>query len=53
MQAHSALGATQCRYLNLQEFQSKRLMQDNGITVQQFHIAESLEQADKIAKELS
>ncbi|XP_074644644.1 succinate--CoA ligase [GDP-forming] subunit beta, mitochondrial-like [Tubulanus polymorphus] len=39
------------RWLNLQEFQSKKLMQDHDITVQKFRVAETFEDAQEIAKE--
>ena len=41
------------RWLNLQEYQSKKLMQDNGITVQQFRVASNKEEARNITKDFS
>lgn len=41
------------RWLNLQEFQSKKLMADNGLHVQRFKVTDSAEEAVQIAKELS
>jgi len=41
------------RWLNLQEFQSKKLMADNGLHVQRFKVAENAKEAVDIAKELS
>ena len=41
------------RWLNLQEFQSKKLMADNGLHVQRFKVAENANEAVEIAKELS
>ena len=41
------------RWLNLQEFQSKKLMADNGLHVQRFKVAENAKEAVEIAKELS
>ncbi|XP_042909162.2 succinate--CoA ligase [GDP-forming] subunit beta, mitochondrial [Parasteatoda tepidariorum] len=38
------------RHLNLQEYQSKQLMYDNGITVQKFRIASSINDAKEISK---
>ncbi|KAF8766389.1 succinate--CoA ligase [GDP-forming] subunit beta, mitochondrial-like isoform X1 [Argiope bruennichi] len=37
------------RYLNLQEYQSKQLMQENGINVQNFRIASSVNEAEEIS----
>lgn len=37
------------RWLNLQEYQSKRLMADAGINVQKFKLAEDLHEAEVIA----
>lgn len=47
------LGAVPVRWLNLQEYQSKKLMQDNGIAVQKFRIAENTEQALDVSKNFS
>ncbi|CAH3193786.1 unnamed protein product [Porites evermanni] len=41
------------RWLNLQEFQSKKLMADNGLHVQRFKVAENAKEAVEIAKELN
>ena len=41
------------RCLNLQEYQSKKLMADNGIAVQPFRVAQSLADAEDISKEFS
>jgi len=41
------------RWLNLQEFQSKKLMADNGLHVQRFKVADNAKEAVQIAKELS
>ncbi|KAK2176791.1 hypothetical protein NP493_640g03039 [Ridgeia piscesae] len=38
------------RCLNLQEFQSKKLMADNGIAVQRFQVAQTLKDAENISK---
>ncbi|XP_005110205.1 succinate--CoA ligase [GDP-forming] subunit beta, mitochondrial [Aplysia californica] len=43
----------QVRCLNLQEFQSKKLMADNGITVQQFEVADTKQDAPSIASKLN
>uniref|UniRef100_A0A671MDP0 Succinate--CoA ligase [GDP-forming] subunit beta, mitochondrial n=1 Tax=Sinocyclocheilus anshuiensis TaxID=1608454 RepID=A0A671MDP0_9TELE len=40
------------RWLNLQEYQSKKLMQDNGVTVQRFFVADSASEALEAAKRL-
>uniref|UniRef100_A0A3B4A0F6 Succinate--CoA ligase [GDP-forming] subunit beta, mitochondrial n=1 Tax=Periophthalmus magnuspinnatus TaxID=409849 RepID=A0A3B4A0F6_9GOBI len=44
------------RWLNLQEYQSKKLMQDSGVTVQRFYVAdtasEALEAAKRLAREI-
>lgn len=40
------------RFLNLQEYQSKQLMSENGIHVQKFRVAENLAQANEISKSL-
>jgi len=42
----------QVRWLNLQEFQSKKLMADNGVTVQKFEVAYSKDDAATIASKL-
>jgi len=41
---------SQVRWLNLHEFQSKKMMADGGITVQRFRMAESVEDAVDISK---
>ena len=38
------------RNLNLQEYQSKKIMEDHGIVIQNFRVAESIEDASKIAQ---
>ena len=43
----------QVRWLNLQEFQSKKLMTDNGLHVQRFKVTDNAKEAVQIAKELS
>ena len=43
----------QVRWLNLQEYQSKKLMADCGITVQQFKVASTPAEAASVAKQLS
>ncbi|KAG1681700.1 Succinate--CoA ligase [GDP-forming] subunit beta, mitochondrial [Nymphon striatum] len=48
----AACASQSVRNLNLQEYQSKQLMADNGITVQQFKIAQTFDDASKIAKSL-
>ena len=41
------------RWLNLQEYQSKKLMFENGLHVQRFGVADNAKDAVKVAKELS
>ena len=41
------------RWLNLQEYQSKKLMADHGIAVQRFEIIQSSEQAQDVCQRLS
>ncbi|XP_076337556.1 succinate--CoA ligase [GDP-forming] subunit beta, mitochondrial-like isoform X2 [Tachypleus tridentatus] len=41
------------RKLNLHEYQSKQLMNDNGITVQRFKVADTIQQAEEISKTLN
>lgn len=44
--------STTCkRFLNLHEYQSKGLMQQHGIAVQQFHVAADIPAAERIAKD--
>ncbi|KAG9483576.1 hypothetical protein GDO78_009476 [Eleutherodactylus coqui] len=43
---------TSRRWLNLQEYQSKKLMADNGVTVQRFFVADSAKEALEAAKKL-
>uniref|UniRef100_A0A8C5R7B7 Succinate-CoA ligase GDP-forming subunit beta n=1 Tax=Leptobrachium leishanense TaxID=445787 RepID=A0A8C5R7B7_9ANUR len=43
---------TSRRWLNLQEYQSKKLMADNGVTVQRFFVADSASDALQAAKRL-
>ncbi|CAL9705030.1 unnamed protein product [Knipowitschia caucasica] len=40
------------RWLNLQEYQSKKLMQDSGVTVQRFYVADTASEALEAAKRL-
>ncbi|XP_039626783.1 succinyl-CoA ligase [GDP-forming] subunit beta, mitochondrial [Polypterus senegalus] len=40
------------RWLNLQEYQSKQLMQDCGVTVQRFFVADTANSALEVAKKL-
>ncbi|KTG41784.1 hypothetical protein cypCar_00003218 [Cyprinus carpio] len=40
------------RWLNLQEYQSKKLMQDSGVTVQRFFVADTASEALEAAKRL-
>ncbi|KAG0208720.1 Succinate--CoA ligase [GDP-forming] subunit beta, mitochondrial [Mortierella sp. GBA30] len=47
-----ALVASQVRYLNLHEYQSKQLMAKHNVNVQRFAIAETVEQAENAAKGL-
>ncbi|KAL9959399.1 hypothetical protein ACROYT_G032721 [Oculina patagonica] len=48
-----AVSVIPVRWLNLQEFQSKKLMADNGVHVQRFKVAENAKEAVEIAKELN
>ena len=41
------------RWLNLQEYQSKKLMSDNGVKVQRFFVADTANEALEAAKRLS
>ncbi|KAK5606912.1 Succinate--CoA ligase [GDP-forming] subunit beta, mitochondrial [Crenichthys baileyi] len=41
------------RWLNLQEYQSKKLMQDSGVAVQRFYVADTASQAQEAAKRLN
>uniref|UniRef100_A0A8C2EF44 Succinate-CoA ligase, GDP-forming, beta subunit n=1 Tax=Cyprinus carpio TaxID=7962 RepID=A0A8C2EF44_CYPCA len=41
------------RWLNLQEYQSKKLMQDSGVTVQRFFVADTASEALEAAKRLN
>ncbi|KAI7794767.1 putative succinyl-CoA ligase [Triplophysa rosa] len=41
------------RWLNLQEYQSKKLMQDSGVAVQQFLVADTASEALEAARRLS
>ncbi|KAG0251548.1 Succinate--CoA ligase [GDP-forming] subunit beta, mitochondrial [Mortierella polycephala] len=47
-----AVVASQVRYLNLHEYQSKQLMAKHNVSVQRFAIAETVEQAEVAAKGL-
>lgn len=49
---HSNFTLSQVRWLNLQEYQSKKLMADCGITVQKFEVAATGEDAKSIASRL-
>ncbi|EDO43956.1 predicted protein [Nematostella vectensis] len=44
---------TPVRWLNLQEYQSKKLMQDNGLNVQRFIVAENPEESVRLSKKLN
>lgn len=48
-----AVVASQVRFLNLHEYQSKQLMAKHNINVQRFAIAETVEQAENAALGLS
>ncbi|XP_068759085.1 succinate--CoA ligase [GDP-forming] subunit beta, mitochondrial-like [Montipora capricornis] len=48
----SAVAVIQTRWLNLQEYQSKTLMLDNGLHVQRFKVTDNAKDAVQIAKEL-
>lgn len=41
------------RWLNLQEYQSKKLMQESGVAVQRFFVADTASEALEAAKRLS
>lgn len=41
------------RWLNLQEYQSKKLMQESGVAVQRFYVADTASDALEAAKKLS
>lgn len=41
------------RWLNLQEYQSKKLMQESGVAVQRFYVADTASEALEAAKRLS
>lgn len=45
--------AVSVRHLNLQEYQSKSLMQENGVNVQRFMVADTMNKAQEISKTLS
>ena len=47
------MAVIQTRWLNLQEYQSKTLMLDNGLHVQRFKVTDNAKDAVQIAKELS
>ncbi|KAK7489681.1 hypothetical protein BaRGS_00019076 [Batillaria attramentaria] len=49
---NAAVVLSQVRWLNLQEYQSKKLMADCGITVQKFEVASSPEDSKTIASRL-
>uniref|UniRef100_A0A8C8YML7 Succinate--CoA ligase [ADP-forming] subunit beta, mitochondrial n=1 Tax=Prolemur simus TaxID=1328070 RepID=A0A8C8YML7_PROSS len=44
---------TSRRWLNLQEYQSKKLMSDNGVRVQRFFVADTADEALEAAKRLN
>uniref|UniRef100_A0A8C5D8G8 Succinate--CoA ligase [GDP-forming] subunit beta, mitochondrial n=1 Tax=Gouania willdenowi TaxID=441366 RepID=A0A8C5D8G8_GOUWI len=44
--------STPRRWLNLQEYQSKKLMQESGVAVQRFYVADSASEAQEAAKRL-
>ncbi|XP_042785863.1 succinate--CoA ligase [GDP-forming] subunit beta, mitochondrial isoform X3 [Panthera leo] len=48
-----AVQLTPRRWLNLQEYQSKKLMSDNGVKVQRFFVADSANEALEAAKRLN
>jgi len=50
LRAASAGVISQVRWLNLHEFQSKKLMADAGVTVQRFRMAETIDEAVDISK---
>lgn len=45
--------STPRRWLNLQEYQSKKLMQECGVAVQRFYVADTAPDALEAAKKLS
>ena len=49
----SAASVAPARCLNLQEFQSKKLMQESNVNVQDFRVADSVGDAEEIAKSFS
>jgi len=46
----AAAPVTPVRYLNLQEYQSKKLMQENAVNVQDFRVANNAGEAEEISK---
>lgn len=44
--------STPRRWLNLQEYQSKKLMQESGVAVQRFYVADTASDALEAAKKL-
>ncbi|XP_013977083.1 succinate--CoA ligase [GDP-forming] subunit beta, mitochondrial isoform X1 [Canis lupus familiaris] len=48
-----AVQLTPRRWLNLQEYQSKKLMSDNGVKVQRFFVADTANEALEAAKKLT
>uniref|UniRef100_A0A8C8YUW8 Succinate--CoA ligase [ADP-forming] subunit beta, mitochondrial n=1 Tax=Prolemur simus TaxID=1328070 RepID=A0A8C8YUW8_PROSS len=48
-----AVQLTSRRWLNLQEYQSKKLMSDNGVRVQRFFVADTADEALEAAKRLN
>ena len=49
----AAASVVPARWLNLQEYQSKKLMSDYDVTVQRFQVADNPPDAVKAAKALS
>jgi succinyl-CoA synthetase beta subunit len=50
LRATSAAVVSQVRWLNLHEFQSKKMMADGGITVQRFRMADTVDDALEVSK---
>ncbi|XP_067931378.1 succinate--CoA ligase [GDP-forming] subunit beta, mitochondrial-like [Watersipora subatra] len=48
----AAMSGMSRRSLHLQEYQSKQLLADHGVTVQRFRVASSVKEADELTKEL-
>ncbi|KAK3728435.1 hypothetical protein QZH41_009481 [Actinostola sp. cb2023] len=49
----SPVSVVPVRWLNLHEYQSKKIMQDNGLNVQRFVVCENAEESVKLSKELN